>query len=131
MQQMLMIILSLHVLAAMFWAGSTFALARAGSANCEGLFRPQLGAAAVTAATGVYLWLTLHEESFGMMETLLALGAFFAILAVAVQIIVVGGGLHMSRDDETGAWSRMRVSHRVAAVLLVVATVSMTAARYA
>jgi cytochrome bd-type quinol oxidase subunit 2 len=100
----------------------------------ERLFAPQMGAAAVAVVTGAYLWLTLHESSFGVMEQFLTAGALCALLAVAIQAIVIGStlrALHRRGDDDAKARSRMLVTHRVAAVLLVVATVAMAAARYA
>lgn len=134
MQQALMIALSLHVLAAVFWAGSTFALARTAGSGSERLFGPQMGAAAVAVLTGAYLWRTLHEGSFGAMEQVLGVGALCALIAFAVQAIVAGGALRNLRrqaSHEAAARSRIVLAHRVAALLLVVATVAMAAARYA
>jgi hypothetical protein len=134
MQQALAIALSLHVLAATFWGGSTFALARIAGNGGEHLFAPQMGAAAVAVVTGAYLWLTLHESSFGVMEQFLTAGALCALLAVVIQAVVVGGALGKLRkhgSDDAKARSRIVVGHRVAALLLIVATVAMAAARYA
>ena len=134
MQQALIIALSLHILAATFWAGSTFALARMAGIGSDRLFASQMGAAAIVVVTGAYLWLTLHEGSFGATEQLLAAGALCALLALAIQAMVAGGALRKLRrlgTDDTKARSRIVVVHRVAALLLVVATVAMAAARYA
>ncbi|PSH62919.1 hypothetical protein CU102_24565 [Phyllobacterium brassicacearum] len=134
MQQALMIALSLHILAATFWAGSTFALARTSGSGGEQLFGPQMGAAAVAVLTGAYLWNVLHEGSFGTMEQWLTVGAACALLALAIQAVVAGGALRKLRrsgNDDFAAHFRIVVAHRVAAVLLVGATVSMAAARYA
>jgi hypothetical protein len=130
----LMIALPLHILAAVFWAGSTFALARTAGSGSERLFGPQMGAAAVAVLTGAYLWRLLHEGSFGAMEQFLAAGAACALVAVAVQAVMAGGALRKLRkrgNDEPILRSRVAVAHRIAAVLLAVATVSMAAARYA
>jgi hypothetical protein len=127
-----MIALSLHVLAAVFWAGSTFVLARTAGAGGDRLFRPQMGAAAVAVATGAYLWLTVHEGAAGPTEHFLGAGAAAALVAVAVQAVVCGGALgRLRRGDEAAARSRMAIAHRVAAILLAVATAAMAAARYA
>jgi hypothetical protein len=134
MQQTLAIALSLHVLAATFWGGSTFALVRMAGNGGERLFAPQMGAAAVAVVTGAYLWLRLHESSFGVTERFLAAGALCALLAAAIQAAVIGGALwtlHRRSGDHAKARSRIIVTHRVAAVLLAVATVAMAAARYA
>jgi hypothetical protein len=134
MQQALMAALSVHVLAATFWAGSTFASTRTGGGGSERLFGPQMGAAAIAVLTGAYLWRALHEGSFGPMEQLLSAGALCALLAIAVQAVIVGsaiGKLRRRGSDDNVARSRIVVAHRVATVLLVVATVCMAAARYA
>jgi hypothetical protein len=133
MQQALMAALSLHVLAATFWAGSTLALARTGGGGSERLFGPQMGAAVIAVLTGAYLWRTLHEASFGPMERWLTAGALCALLAATVQAVFAGGALRrLNRHrDDAAARSRIAVAHRVAAVLLVVATLCMAAARYA
>ncbi|MHC2673783.1 hypothetical protein ACVI1J_005946 [Bradyrhizobium diazoefficiens] len=55
MQTALVIALSLHVLSSVFWAGSSFALARTGAAGGEQLVGPQLGAAMIAILTGGYL----------------------------------------------------------------------------
>lgn len=133
MQYVLMVAISLHVLAAVFWAGTTAALARTGAGESRRLFRPQMGAAAVAILTGGYLMHVLHRGAFGPMERSLAVGALCALVAVAIQAIIVGTALKRSRDIGGGATavpSRVVVAHRAAAVLLGIAIVSMAAARY-
>jgi hypothetical protein len=134
MSSILAIVLSLHVLGATFWAGSTFALARIAGKGSERLFAPQMGAATVAILTGVYLWLTLHESSFGLTEKFLSIGALCALLAAATQAAIAGpalGKLRRFDGDDGKARSSILVAHRLAALLLLVATVSMAAARYA
>jgi uncharacterized membrane protein len=134
MQQILMIALSLHILAAVFWAGSTFTLARSGGVGAEQLFRPQMGAATVAVLSGTYLWHSVHEGSFGTAETWLAVGAVCALIAAAVQGFGVGSGVRALRKAEGGdpaARSRIAAACRLAAILLAVTTVSMAASRYA
>ena len=53
MQIALIIALSLHILSAVFWAGTSFTLARTGGAGGEQLFRPQMGAAVIAVLTGL------------------------------------------------------------------------------
>lgn len=132
--QLIVVALSLHVLSATFWAGSTFALARMVGKGSELLFAPQLGAAAVAVATGAYLWLTLHDGPFGISEQLLTAGALCALVAPATQAVVVGGAIkkmlrHGSHDAK--ARSRVVVAQRFAALLSAVATAAMAPARYA
>ena len=75
MQYVLMVAISLHVLAAVFWAGSTAALARTGGSETRRLFRPQMGAAAVAVLTGGYLWHVVHAGAVGPVERSLMIGA--------------------------------------------------------
>ena len=52
MQVILLVTVALHVLTGVFWAGTTFALARTGAVSAASLFRPQMGAAAVAVIAG-------------------------------------------------------------------------------
>lgn len=134
MQPALVIAISIHILAATFWAGSTFALARMAGKGSEQLFVPQLSAAMFAIGAGAYLWHTLHEGSFGTPERLLAAGAVAAIVALAIQAAVIGGALRRLRrlgSDDASARSRIAVAQRGAAFLLAIAAVTMAAARYA
>ena len=89
MSYVLVVAISLHVLAAVFWAGSTAALARTGGSETKRLFRPQMGAAAVAILTGGYLWHTIHQGALGPMERSLMIGALSAFAALIVQVAVV------------------------------------------
>src|SRR5258706_9494138 len=75
MQVTLVVTIVLHVLSGVFWAGSTFTLARMGGAGAAKLFRPQMGAATVAVLTGGLLWHLLHRGTPGTAEYLLAAGA--------------------------------------------------------
>src|SRR5260370_3057815 len=68
MQIALIIALSLHILSSVFWAGTSFALARTGGVGGEQLFRPQMGAAVIAVLTGGYLGPPVHEGAFGTPE---------------------------------------------------------------
>jgi uncharacterized membrane protein len=134
MQIALIIALSLHVLSSVFWAGSSFVLARTGGAGGELLFRPQMGAAVVAILTGGYLGHSIHGGTFGTAEKILAAGAFAALIAVAVQGAMGGraiASLRSGKTGEVGARSRLATAQRIAAVLLAVTAVCMGAARYA
>jgi len=134
MQIALIIALSLHVLSSVFWAGSSFTLARTGGAGGEQLFRPQMGAALIAILTGAYLGHQVHEGAFGTSEKVLAAGALAALIAAGVQVAVGGGAirsLHSGTADEAAARSRLAIAQRIAAALLAVAAVCMGAARYA
>ena len=134
MQIALIIALSLHILSSVFWAGTSFALARTGGAGGEQLFRPQMGAAVIAVLTGAYLGHLAHAGSFGTAEQVLAVGAVAALVAAGVQGAVGGRAIRSLRSgtaDEAGARSRIATAQRVAAGLLAVTAVCMGAARYA
>jgi len=134
MQIPLIIILSLHVLSSVFWAGSSFTLARTGGAGGEQLFGPQMGAAVVTMLTGAYLGHAVHAGMFGPAEQILTVGALAALLAVAVQGAIGGRAIRSLRNgksDAADARSRIAAAQRIAAVLLAVTALCMGAARYA
>src|SRR5262245_63937512 len=85
MTLLLTILLSLHVLSTIFWAGSTFVLARSNGSGSEPLFRPQMGAAVVAFLSGAALWLLLRGASFASSDTVLTVGIVAAVVAAGVQ----------------------------------------------
>jgi uncharacterized membrane protein len=132
MQIALIIALSLHILSSVFWAGTSFALARTGGVGGETLFRPQMAAAVIAVLTGGYLGHLVHG-AFGTTEQVLAVGAVCALVAAGVQGAVGGRAIRRLNNetiDENDARSRIALAQRVAAVLLAVTAVCMGAARY-
>ena len=133
MQIALIIALSLHILSSVFWAGTSFTLARTGGAGGEALFRPQMGAAVIAVLTGGYLGHLVHAGGFGTAEQILGFGALAALVAAGVQGAIGGRAIRSLRNgmDEAGARSRIATAQRIAAALLAVTAVCMGAARYA
>jgi hypothetical protein len=134
MQITLIVALVLHVLSGVFWAGSTFVLARTGGNQVDRLFRPQMGAAAVAIATGAVLWFMLHRGTPGIQERLLEIGALSALLAAGVQALgarAVGELAAAGAADALPPSNRAAISQRLAAALLAVTVICMAAARYA
>ena len=132
MQATFLLTLTLHLLSGVFWAGSTFAMARTAAASADRLFWPQIGASAVAIMTGGYLWHLLHP-AFGSQERILALGALCAILAVSAQAALCGPALGQLKRADHGALqfqARAALGHRVAAGLLAVTVICMAVARY-
>jgi hypothetical protein len=120
--------LVLHVLSGVFWAGSTFTLARTGGAGAEKLYRPQMGAAAVAILTGGVLWHLLHRGSPGNTEYILALGALAAVVAAGIQgMWRLRAMRKLAAADHPGS----AIVQRIATALLAVAVICMAAARYA
>jgi hypothetical protein len=134
MQIALIITLSLHILSSVFWAGTSFTLARNGGVGGEQLFRPQMGAAVIAVLSGGYLGHLVHAGAFGTTEQILAVGAVSALVAAGIQGAIGGRAirsLHSGTADEAGARSRIATAQRIAAALLAVTAVCMGAARYA
>lgn len=113
--------LVLHVLAATFWAGSTFALARTRGTSAEQLYGAQMAAAAVSVIAGAYLWAVAFGDN---AHLLLKLGSASAIIAAVVQAVVIG---RVRRRIATDAPARARaaLAHRVAATFLAFTIVTM------
>jgi len=135
MRATLIVTLVLHFLSGVFWAGTTFALARTGANQTDQFFRPQMGAAVIVVATGGLLWYLVHPGSFGTTEQILAVGVFCAFVAAGVQGMSGGSALRkLSIADESDA-SRLRhrvaTGQRVAAAFLMLTVTCMAVARYA
>ena len=133
MQTALVIAVSLHVLSGVFWAGSSFTLARTGGAGGELLFGLQMGAAVIAVVTGGYLGHLLHSAAFGPSEQVLMVGIIAALIAAGVQGAVGGRAIRAWRAgkvDETSARSRIAAAQRIAAALLALTAICMGAARY-
>jgi uncharacterized membrane protein len=112
------IALSLHVLAATFWAGSSFALARTGGLGIEQLRWPQLGAALVAILSGGYMGHLMHAGGFTRMQQVLMAGAACALVAAAIQAVAAARP------------SLALTAQRFAAGLLALAAVCMVVARH-
>ena len=135
MQVTLILTLVLHVLSGVFWAGTTFALARTGGNDAEQFFRPQMGAAAAAVVTGALLWFFLHRGDLGTQGYILAIGAFCAVLAAGVQGVTgTPASRKLSGIGESEAWKlhhRVAAGQRIAATLLSITVTCMAAARFA
>ena len=134
MQTALIAALVLHVLSGVFWAGSTFVLARTGDNQADRLFRPQMGAAAVAVATGAVLWFLLHRGTPGIQERLLEIGALSSLIAAGVQASSARAVREWSAAGAPDAFrssNRAVAGQRIAAALLAVTVICMAAARYA
>lgn len=116
MMTLVIVLLAIHVLAGIFWAGSTFAQATGGLEASARLFGAQMLAATVAVLAGAGLWGILHRGPPAGMEKTLLVGAVCALIAAGVQ-----GAMRRSRPQ---------LAHQIAAVLLAVTLLTMTLARY-
>lgn len=127
----ILLAISIHVLAAVFWAGSTFAVARVGASLLSRLFLPQVGSAIVAVVSGGYLWHVLHGRALGTGEQVLIVGAACGLLALAIQIGVTARDFLRNKTRATqqlGASSL--IGQRIAAALLVIVVICMAIARF-
>ncbi|PLP60226.1 hypothetical protein CYK37_07955 [Mesorhizobium loti] len=134
MQYVFMITLALHVMSGVFWAGSTFVLARTGDGRMAiSLFGPQMGAATTAVLSGAVLWYLFHGTGyFGTQEQILAVGAVAAIAAAGVQGALVGRSRRVTpQDDATGPLGQAVRGERLAAGLLAITVIAMAIARVA
>jgi hypothetical protein len=133
MQYVYIVTLGLHVMAGVFWAGTTYALARDPEIRVERFFGPQMGAAAVAMLSGALLWYFFHGAYFGSMEQVLALGIVAALSAAGVLGIMVGPARRklagVNGEDEAALRDRMAKGERIAARLLVLIVICMAIAR--
>jgi hypothetical protein len=129
MHILVIIVIAAHVLSGVFWAGSTFALARSGGKGASLIFRSQMGAASLAVLSGAYLWAAFHRHSFSIADAILGAGIAAAVCALAVQALLVGRAL---RADATspGPARRVALGERVAAGLLILTVICMATARY-
>jgi hypothetical protein len=133
MQYVYIIVIGLHVMAGVFWAGTTITLARDPEIKAERFIRPQLGASGMVFLTGARLWYFLHEGSFGSMEIVLAIGIVAAIAAAGVLgAMVRRPSSQLANADaatEPMLRAKMAVGERIAAWLLVLTVLCMATAR--
>lgn len=135
MQAWILILQALHVLPAVFWAGTTFALARTGGGEAERLVPAQVGSVVVTVLAGAGLWRLTHPAGFGRTEQILAAGAGCAILAALIQILLAlpaARALKAAGPTEAPPLRRkVAMAERLASALLAVTLICMVATRYA
>ena len=134
MQILLIVLIALHVLPGIFWAGTTFVLARTGGAAAEQLAYPQLGSATLSMLAGLALWGLLHRTGFGTFEQVLALGVVCAVAAAGVQSAIGLPAIRRLKGaapaEATGLRARIAQAQRIASMLLAVTVFCMVAARY-
>ncbi|MBZ9705301.1 hypothetical protein LB543_00980 [Mesorhizobium sp. ESP7-2] len=133
MQYVYIVVIGLHVMAGVFWAGTTIAVARDPDIRAERFFRPQMGAAVLAFLTGLLLWYFFHEGAFGPMEKVLALGILTALIAAGVQGALVGSASRQlagaDAATQTALRAKMTRGERIAGGLLVITVLCMATAK--
>jgi hypothetical protein len=127
MSIILPILIVLHVAPAVFWAGSTFVLARLGADGANlGLRGPQMGAAVISILAGLALMALNHRGPPSSMEYVLGLGGLLALIAMGVQQGMAWRALKATPAD-LGRFAR---GQRIAAGLLLLTVICMVTWRY-
>ncbi|AZO55343.1 MULTISPECIES: hypothetical protein [unclassified Mesorhizobium] len=133
MQYVYIVVIGLHVMAGVFWAGTTIAVARDPDIRAERFFRPQMGAAGLAFLTGLLLWYFFHEGAFGSMEKVLALGILTALIAAGVQGALVGSASRQLAGADAATQTELRAKmtrgERIASGLLVITVLCMATAK--
>lgn len=133
MQYVYIVVIGLHVMAGVFWAGTTIAVARDPDIRAERFFRPQMGAAGLAFLTGLLLWYFFHEGAFGSMEKVLALGILTALIAAGVQGALVGSASSQLAGADAATQTELRAKmtrgERIAGGLLVITVLCMATAK--
>lgn len=132
MDIIMIVVIALHAMAGVFWAGSTSAVANLGT-NAERLFPFQMGSAGLAILTGIGLWAYWRGGAFGTSEQILALGIVAAIIAAGVQGRMVGPArreIAAAPGREPELRPRMATANRIAAGLLMVTVVTMVISKY-
>ncbi|WP_426699826.1 hypothetical protein ACPPVV_10450 [Rhodanobacter sp. Col0626] len=126
MATLLVTLIVLHVLTGVFWAGSTFVLARTAGANAERLALPQFGAALLTLALGTSIWaMALSNVPAIPSIRVLGAGATCALLAAIVQGLALPAVRRLREQDPTAPRKRIAIHQRIASALLVVTVTCM------
>jgi len=127
MQWIVIALIVLHVVTGVFWAGSSFVLARTGGLLVEKLAFPQFGAGIATLCMGLATWFLALR---GLPPTpgfhVLGIGAACAVLALIVQASALPAvkTLH-AQGGASPQQRRVLISQRIAAGLLLLAVLAM------
>ncbi|WP_250625445.1 hypothetical protein [Pinirhizobacter soli] len=128
MQWIVIALIVLHVVTGVFWAGSSFVLARMGGLLVEKLAFPQFGAGVATLCLGMATWFLALR---GLPPTpgfhVLGIGAACAVLALIVQASALPAvkTLKGAQGDSSPQQRRVLISQRAAAGLLLLAVLAM------
>lgn len=126
MPTLLILLIVLHVLTGVFWAGSTFVLARTAGANAERLAYPQFGSAMATLLMGFAIWwLALRSVPAITSTHVLGAGVACALLAAIVQGLALPAVRRLQDQDKASPRSRVTINQRIAGALLVVTVACM------
>lgn len=133
MATLMIILIILHVVPGVYWAGTTFALAREPMMGDAVLGRSQAAAAGLAIVMGIILMGIRYDFAPGAPEWDLGIGALCALVAIGVQHGVAWRArrqLAAGIGDAAANSRRAALGQRLAALLLVITVAAMVTWRY-
>ena len=133
MDYVLIILVAVHAMSGVFWAGSSGALANLKGANAETLFPFQMGSAGGAIVTGGLLFGIYRGFSGSTSDQVLLVGIVAALIAAVAQGIIgsqARSKLLKSPGDEATLRPRLALANRIAAGLLAITVAAMVVAKY-
>ena len=135
MQFFVPVVIALHTLTSIFWAGATFMIARGELGLARRASKAVQAASIGAVITGILLWhFTIGGEPQGTGPRTLAGGAVLALVAVGVQVAAsrtlkksVPLGVEHPPKEQGG---KALMLYRVSAALLAFTAVSMVISRF-
>lgn len=124
------ILVALHAMSGVFWAGSTGAMANLNGAMAERLFPFQMGAAGAAILAGILLFALYRGYSGSTSDWILITGILAAIVAGGAQLALIGPARRQLATGGEVARARMALGNRIAAGLLMLTVVTMVIAKY-
>lgn len=120
------VLVAVHAMSGVFWAGSTGAMANLQGALAEKIFPFQMGSAGAAIIAGILLFAFYRGFSGSTSDWILVTGIAAATVALIVQIALIAP----SRGSGEAARPRMAFANRIAAGLLSLAVAAMVIAKY-
>jgi hypothetical protein len=120
------VLVAIHAMSGVFWAGSTGAMANLKGELGGKLFPFQMGSAGAAILAGILLFAFYRGFSGSTSDWILITGIVAAIIALAVQIALVAP----VRGTGEAARPRMALANRIAAGLLSLTVATMVIAKY-
>ena|SRR6187549_1467825 len=120
------VLVAVHAMSGVFWAGSTGAMANLQGALAEKIFPFQMGSAGAAIIAGILLFVFYRGFSGSTSDWILITGIAAATVALIVQIALIVP----ARGSGEAARPRMALANRIAAGLLSLTVAAMVIAKY-
>ena len=120
------ILVAIHAMSGVFWAGSTGAMANLKGALAEKIIPFQMGSAGAAILAGILLFAFYRGFSGSTSDWILITGIIAAIIALIVQVAFIAP----AQGSGEVARPRMALANRIAAGLLPLTVATMVIAKY-